>query len=407
MKKRKLAIVSVVILFCLLFLELTTYLALSVIEKNWSFPATQRLLVLESNQFIVDRSSAECNYNDALYPHPYLAHVHHDLPPCGLSSLNRAGQEGGEIPVGGDRNAFTILLTGGSVANQMAAGPNFLEDELNRKYRAPSGSMFRVVSAADGAWKQPQEAISTLLFLPDVDGVVSVEGFNEHYMLRSHQVFELPSQNFTVVSPTVYGDLLTLAKVDVLSHVVAFLRSTQPFRSSYLCYLGAKAFSRWSSKLLDNGSDRQRVLSRLFAFPDEWSLKMRSDHNLKRYLYYLESMAALASYHRKQIAIFLQPIPHAKTFLTEEERSKIGDQSYVPTYMRMHDTALGLRKRGVPIETLLKVFADQKETIFSDWIHCRWTRDDPVHKNLGYEIMAKAIAVRLAALWKFQKKTGP
>ena len=40
----------------------------------------------------------DCRYIDTLYPHPYVAFVHHANPPCGMPNVNNIGLFGPDFP---------------------------------------------------------------------------------------------------------------------------------------------------------------------------------------------------------------------------------------------------------------------------------------------------------------------
>src|SRR5262245_37358558 len=89
-------------------------------------------------------------YVDTLFPHPYLGWVHHGNPPTGVRDVNNVGLFGRDFPCEKDDSRFVVLLTGGSVAAQfaqnIAGGPRYLEEELNRRYTTGDGRRFVVLN---------------------------------------------------------------------------------------------------------------------------------------------------------------------------------------------------------------------------------------------------------------------
>ncbi len=88
----------------------------------------------------------DCRYVDTLYPHPYVGFVHHANRPCGLKNINNVGLFNDDYPLLKRPDRYTILLTGGSVAGQLAQidpwpAPHYLEEELNQEYESPNGSL--------------------------------------------------------------------------------------------------------------------------------------------------------------------------------------------------------------------------------------------------------------------------
>ena len=90
------------------------------LEDGRYTPAAE-LFQRTQNTFVRDMTKGSaCRYIDTLYPHPYLAFVHHANPPCGLRNLNNIGLLNDDYPVEKRQDRFTILLTGGSIASQLA-----------------------------------------------------------------------------------------------------------------------------------------------------------------------------------------------------------------------------------------------------------------------------------------------
>jgi hypothetical protein len=57
--------------------------------RNHRFISVARMLAEEQNSFIRDaKDNRNCTYLDTLFPHPYVAFVHHGNPPCGIKANN-------------------------------------------------------------------------------------------------------------------------------------------------------------------------------------------------------------------------------------------------------------------------------------------------------------------------------
>jgi hypothetical protein len=93
-----------------------------IVLRERKYVAPKELFERTSNSFIRDLTEGRgtCRYVDTLFPHPYLAFVHHGNPPCGLSGINNIGLFGDDFPFEKRQDRFVILLTGGSVAAQSA-----------------------------------------------------------------------------------------------------------------------------------------------------------------------------------------------------------------------------------------------------------------------------------------------
>ncbi len=89
--------------------------------EDGRYTSAPELFQRTQNTFVRDiTKGGNCRYIDTLYPHPYLAFVHHENPPCGLRNLNNIGLLNDHYPLEKRADRFTILLTGGSVAAQLA-----------------------------------------------------------------------------------------------------------------------------------------------------------------------------------------------------------------------------------------------------------------------------------------------
>jgi hypothetical protein len=134
----------------------------------------------------------------------------------------------------------------------------------------------------------------------------------------------------------------------------------------------------------------------MFSLPDERTPEKCSDFNLKQYRKYIRSIDALANVHGARCAFFIQPCPAIGKTLTEQERKVAGDLQYADTYRRMEQDLLTLHESGVPIVSLVDVFAHVKETVYVDPIHSGWQTGKGY---VGYRIIAEAMAKHLARLW--------
>src|SRR5262249_46456762 len=157
-----------------------------MIEDGRYIPAAQ-LFERTQNTWVRDLTrDTDCRYVDTLYPHPYVGFVHHGNPPCGIPNVNNVGLMNDNFPTLKRADRFTILLTGGSVASQLAQigwapNPRFLEEELNNNYLSPNGQPFLVLNGGDGAWEQPQPFLLFSLHPPALDPPFRPGGANAYY----------------------------------------------------------------------------------------------------------------------------------------------------------------------------------------------------------------------------------
>ena len=93
-------------------------------------PALERT----QNTYLRDATKGTtCRYVDTLYPHPYVGFVHHANPPCGQPWVNNIGLYGPDYPTVRNPERYTVILSGGSVASQLAQNqappaPRYLEE---------------------------------------------------------------------------------------------------------------------------------------------------------------------------------------------------------------------------------------------------------------------------------------
>ena len=399
-------------LFRLLAIALGFVLALGISELLataylWArdghyIPARQRFAG-NPNTFItqITTEDASCRYVDTLFPHPYLGFVHHGNPPCGITNINNIGLFGANFASEHRDDRFVILSTGGSVAAQMAGmkddDPHYLEEILNRDYVSPNGKPFLVLNGADGAWKQPQQVIIFLLYADAVDAMVTLDGFNEHYMLDSSERMEYPSNNFVQANPLAERDFGGVIGLWIKGKIAVRLQQSAVFSRSNLAYLVAR-YLRDSSPIAAN---RRTTVESVFALPAEWTPEKRFQWTMKQYEKYILAMQSVAAEHKVLTSYFIQPAPAVGKALTEREKSVVGDLSYGPNYRRMADELLSLQKRQVPMHSLLEIFANTADTLYGDPVHLE--QAGPAGSP-GYRKMAEEMAARIAEDWKLKPK---
>ncbi len=375
-------------------------------DGGWTSAATR--LSQQRNSFLGELagSRAECRYVDGLFPHPYVGFVHHPFSPCNLW-INNIGLFGRDFPAARSANAFQILLTGGSVAAQLGqtqkGGPLFLEEELNRCYTPPHGTKFLVFNGADGAWKQPQQAILTMIYGGAFDAVVTLDGFNEHYILRNPFVrLEVPAPNFREVNPLATGSYKQIAATWVANELIAAVSATPIVRHSHLVFAIVDVIrGRLMGVAQDSSGARSEFLTGFFAFPKDWDEERRAQFNTERYQQYVRYLAAIARLNRARVAFFIQPVPAIEKPLTESELHVVGDLSYKDAYLRLVKDLTALRSEGLDVFDLTPVFRDNQQTIYADSIH--FAPAPGSFESLGNRIMATHMADRLASSWGLAK----
>lgn len=415
MKQRIFGWISVLvgIVLALAAIELTAIAWLYLEEGR--FVSAEELFQRTQNTYVRDSTKGtNCRYVDTLYPHPYLAFVHHGNPPCGMPNINNIGLLNTDFPTVKPTDRYVVLVTGGSVSSQLAQNwpapaPRFLEEELNKRFVSPNGKPFLVLNGGDGAWKEPQSFILFSMYATSVDAVITVDGYNEHYMFRHYteERLERPLSNFTDVNPFVadenFGDAAigwvmgriagTLAQMPVLGHSHA----------AYMIVRGIEAAAK-GKDVFKADKTKKTTLNSIFALPAD--IKGNGEKvfatQLALYQKYTRAIEAVAKDNNVKTAYFLQPVPSWGKTLTDEERRAAGGNLADPVlYRRMVDGMLGLRDRGMAVFDLGDMLKDVPETIYADDIH--FIRDAKGDSK-GYRLMAKIVADDLAKAWDLKAK---
>jgi hypothetical protein len=372
------------VVMALAIIEVTA-IAWLMIEDGRYTPASE-LFERTQNTYVRDmtRDSA-CRYVDTLFPHPYVAFVHHGNPPCGIANVNNIGLFNDDYPVIKRQDRYVILLTGGSVASQLGQNwappaPRFLEEELNRRYVSPNGKPFQVLNGGDGAWKQPQQLILFSLYATSVDAVITLDGFNEHYMFvhGTEERLERPLSNFIDVNPFVADENFGDAAIGwVMGRIAGTLATTPVLGQSHAVYMIVRGIEAMAKSKDIFKSTKRTTLAGLFAMPEEIrkDKELFFDTQMALYQKYARGIEAVARDNGVKTAYFLQPAPAWGKTLTEEEKKLVGDLSYRDLYRRIAAGLLTLRERGMAVHDLGDLFKDEQGTIYADHIHFARTPD--------------------------------
>jgi hypothetical protein len=402
------ALVGIVLALALIEVAAIAWL---YIEDGRYTPAAQ-LFERTQNTYVRDATKGTaCRYVDTLYPHPYVAFVHHANPPCGMANVNNVGLFGHDYPTVRNPDYYTLILVGGSVASQLAQNqappaPLYLEEELNKKYVSPNGKPWLVLNGGDGAWKEPQPFILFALYASSVDAVVNLSGFNEHYFFwpGARERLERPLSNFIEVNPFVADENFGDAAIGwVMGRLAGSLALNPVLGHSHAAYLvihGIEAAAKGKDSFK---SSKKTTLNSIFKMPEDIRRDPEREFTVQIELYqkYLRATEVLARDYNLKSAYFIQPAPAYGKVLTEEEKRVVGDLSYGPIYRKMVAGLLTLRQRNLAIYDLGDIFANVKESIYADHIHY-WR--DAAGESPGNRMMAAAIAAQLAETWGLQKK---
>ena len=402
------ALIGIVVALALVEVTAIVWLYL----EDGHYTSAEELFERTQNTYVRDLTKGTtCRYVDTLFPHPYLAFVHHGNPPCGLPNVNNVGLLNADFPTIKPTDRYVVLLTGGSVASQLAQtyptpAPRFLEEELNKRYVSPNGKPWLVLNGGDGAWKEPQQFILFSLYATSVDAVVTLDGYNEHFHFFPGDParLERPLSNFLDVNPFVADENFGDAAIGwVIGRIAGVLSTNSVLGRSHAAYMIIRGIeSVAKSKDVFTSSKKTTLLS-LFTMPEE----IVKDHDLEfdvqlgLYRKYTRAIEVVAKDNAIKTAYFLQPVPAYGKVLTEEEKKVAGDLSYANMYRKMIAGMMTLRERGLAIYDLGDLLKDEKGTFYADDIHFFRDKD---RDSPGYRLMAVRVAQLLAETWGLKAK---
>jgi hypothetical protein len=373
-------------------------------------------LAAEKNAYVevarAQTPSKGCGYGDSLIVHPYLAYVQTAAGPCGVRYANSKSLLGKEFPDRPRPRTGIILLTGGSVAaqfiwdNRQQESP--LERILNAEFTGDRFDRFIVLNGGHGAWKQPNQYIFFGLYADILAGVITLDGFNEHYMINSRRRFEEPASNyfqaverqdsrvttapFTMAALKLDADLYRVASRHAIFQVSNFAYIVVDALRTALRYYASRA-----PKIAITAEDDwvKASYAQMFAFQNKMTRKESKLWSLGQYEKYIRLMHGGANTLGVKSLFLIQPIPGWGKPLTKRER-RFARGTDRKLYKEMTDHMVDLREQfGIPVYSLRDVFQDTKEEIYKDQAHVN---------QLGDEIMARRVADLIAEVWGWPRK---
>lgn len=379
------------------------------IVRDGGYVSVRDKLDGEKNTHIQELIQDGGTYASRLFPHPYLGWVYRDNSPSQTRCINNVGMYGTDYPFERDPRKFVILLTGGSVVDQLARGChpniNYLEHVLNAYYQMGERE-FKVLNGGMGAWKQPQQLILFSLFADVVDAVVTLDGFNEHYMVGHIWRLEHPANNFLDINPFLDSGYGKLIGVWLNGRIYQYTRSSRICRHSKLCYFASRtlrdAIRVSCEDQTGKANPQELTLSGMYSLPQDWSIEKRIVYDLYQYRKYVRMTDAIAKKMEVKAAHFVQPCPAIGKKLTDAEKRVVGDLSYADIYARMTRSLLDLKGEGIPVYSILNIFQEFEGTIYADHVHC--FRDKKTGESPGYRIMAERMAEILAKQWGLKRR---
>lgn len=383
--------------------------------------------------------SEGCRWIDAIFPHPYLGYVVHQENYCPARWPNAQGLIGRDFPTEKSNESFNILLTGGSVAMFLGQyfpdKPIYLEDALNKCYIPPKGTSFKVYNGAMGGYRYPQEEIVFQLFGRAFDGLVTFEGANEyHSVLRIGGPYGGPNGRFETVN-TDFSEIVSsrtdnyklLATIYLENKLLSVAKRSRLVTHSFLAYFVIDHVASYLQNQANTATETQKkehktTVETLLSLPKDWEHDKVVWYNFDQYKWHLRNLHAMAKAQGIPSITFFQPVPSYYKTLSEEEKKVYGGNAhdYKPLpYLTMIDELMKLRDSNqLPLYSLVDVFKDRKETIYADPIHYEIEGvfpDSKFHnsgvpatgRSLGYELVAEAMAPKIAETFGFKSKCQP
>lgn len=346
-------------------------------------------------------SVRRCPEQEIWAPLPYLAFGRSwDLrAQCGddKSLVNNRGMVGPDYPEVRDRDAFTILLTGGSGAERLGLQREgeayYLEALFNRRFVAPKGKSFKVLIAANGDYRQPQNLISLALYHDLVDAVIDLSGHNELTVMNGAHRLEKPSELYWGL----FASGQQAARKIEVRRLVAGL-ATSPCRFSYACVRWTEY--RVQSKLADLGELRTYHSQRNFDhFPESVSEAQRTEIRLNKLHGYYRLMRATCDEMKLRCSFFLQPILATKANVHPDEKRFLP-----PDWRELRARYQDIVKRLPGHHSLTNLFDKTPGAAFMDPVHLRSA--GPQETSEAYRIEARAIVEQAAKDWGLRATRG-
>ncbi|MBY0451653.1 MAG: hypothetical protein K2P92_01375 [Bdellovibrionaceae bacterium] len=331
----------------------------------------------------------KCAWEEESGLHPYLAIAYPKKENCQDPARNSFGLRSAPFPEEYDPKFYTILITGGSVGEQLGGlsnwekKSNYLEDDLQAGWISPTNKPFKVLNAALAGASQPSNSIQTLLFAPWVDLIVNVEGFNEFVKYGSIHRLEKPLNGW-IEAAYQFENPFHFYLLSVMSNWQRRHSDLNPLGYSYGVFNVLHFFSDHLRADYDN---KKQILNPFPDYQHSWSQEKRNLNYLKNQSRYIIQSDALAQSLGKKYVLFIQPVPLQFKQLSEDELKVVRNIAYSSDYNAIRNNLLELRRSKIAVEDLGRVFENEKSTLYFDHIHTN---------EKGVKIMSLEIAERLA-----------
>jgi hypothetical protein len=348
--------------------------------KDGQYFSVPEKLAAETSSFDIEKpDNIACNkHGNVLAPHPYLVFIHPSRPEC-KSRSNNTGHRGPDVPLTKNPEHYTVMILGGSVANQLF---QFKSEEIRAYFQKkhPRKNIVILNGALEG-WKQPQQLFMLQMYGEVIDAALSIEGYNEmmfNYRLgynlrfdapflagyrKANPGFLTPREQFAMGASAWMFDTLNNNPFLRYSKTAYFI--SDRIRSGLAQEMNAPAENPGE---VSSKNATLKHLEKVFRLPTEWTLEQKRQHALQQYLKYISLMDATAKAYGISLAIFLQPAPALHKTLSAEEKNNVGSLDYRDDYLLFEKTLL---KQGntLPVYSLLEVFSNTHDTLYKDGIH--------------------------------------
>ena len=340
----------------------------------------------------------KCNYFSTLFPHPYLGWVNWNNPNCSNKlGFNSDGFLGPEFPIKKYEKFFDILITGGSVSAQFGPGRkckniespncrNFLGEAL-KEYISSNSKEIRVFNGGAGAYKHPHQSIVATLFGKNFDLIISIEGFNEHYMLNDKipKKFSFPANNYNISTNEFYldSDFNRL----IIKLILSYKNLANKFfliGNSHFHSLSYRILKIIAEKTILTENNKRQNFSNLWEY-DKTQLNSVDIEEFKyeNLVSQWKNFIASSSSNGAKAIVIIQPVPQLYKNLTIEEKEFTNHRDYKKIFLKMAEEAEKLRlNENLMVYDFLNIYEQYNETIYRDIIHINTKGNEIMASNL-------------------------
>jgi len=345
-----------------------------------------------------------CPEHAAWGPMPYIGHGRdwNSQKKCGtdVALANNRGMPGPAYPEEREAKFFTILLTGGSGAERLgllqSQGKYYLEAELNRRLLAPDGKTFRILVAANGDYRQPQQLITLMLYHDIIDGVIDLSGYNEVRLMNGRNRPEKASDLY-------WGLFQSGQQASLRTQIRRRVSELEAgaCRFSYVCLRWVEF--RIQRHLSEFHQARTYHEQRNYElFPADLPLERLARIRLAKLHGYYRLMKASCAELGLRCSFFIQPILDLKRKLNKDERQIYPEGR--EDFARLYQTFI--KSMPKEVHSLTGIFDHTAQAAFSDSVHLISEDDGKV--SWAYAIEARAMIEQVSKDWGLKvRPSGP